>query len=558
MKKINKIQILLFLFLGIMFTSCETTDLDLLDDPNELTLDKADLNHYLNAIQLDFKSFISLIGDNGAELTRIEYMFGRNYINNYQPVSSNTIWNIAYQRMFSDMKQAEGIALELEMDKHIGVIRVLKAYTLMTLVDFYGDVPLIEATNPTEFPFPHTDSGKSVYAAAIAMLDEGINFLNSDLGSTLENDFYYYNDFAKWVKLAKTLKMGAYVNTRLVDDNAMAKFNSLVSSEDFISSTADDFEFTYGANLTSPDTRHPAYTADYTQTGASGGSYRSNWIMNQMLVDDDPRIRYYFFRQNECTPGSEDANGEPCPPDQQRLICSTQARPPHYQPHMPYCSVASGYWGRDHGNAEGIPPDNFLRTVTGVYPAAGKFDDNDYSPINLGLGGGGAGILPVMLASWVDLMRAEMALVSGNSGAASSHLQNAMQKSIDKVMGFISVDPDADSDFAPTSDDVSDFISGKITEFSNADPDGKWNILGEQNFVSHYGNGIEAYNSYRRTGQPTSLQFNVELSSGNFIRSFLYPSSEADTNSNITQKETVDVKVFWDTNPNSPAFPFAN
>ena len=63
---------------------------------------------------------------------------------------------------------------------------------------------------------------------------------------------------------------------------------------------------------------------------------------------------------------------------------------------------------------------------------------------------------------------------------------------------------------------------------------------------------------YRRTGYPKTLQFNIEPASGNFVRSFLYPSNEADTNSNIVQKPGVDVKVFWDINPSSPGFPFAN
>jgi hypothetical protein len=63
---------------------------------------------------------------------------------------------------------------------------------------------------------------------------------------------------------------------------------------------------------------------------------------------------------------------------------------------------------------------------------------------------------------------------------------------------------------------------------------------------------------YRRTGYPTSLQFNIEPNPGNFIRSFLYPSNEADVNSNISQKPNVDTKVFWDNNPSSPGFPSAN
>ena len=541
--------------LGMSFTSCETTDLDLLDDPNNITLDKANLDRYLTAIQLDFNGFIRGLGDRGAELTRIEYMFGRTYVNNYTPATLNSPWNTAYAGMFSDMKQAEEIAATLGENKHLGVIKILKAYTLMTLVDFFGDVPYSQATQPVEFPSPTVDSGSSVYAAAINLIDEGISLLNQE-GNTLENDFYYGNDFTKWIKAANTMKMSAYLNTRLVDSDAVNKFNAIVNSGNWISSSTDDFQFQYGTNVALPDTRHGAFNTDYSVTGA--GSYRSNWLMDKMLNDNDPRIRYYFYRQNECTPGNVAADGTPCPPNQETLICSTQGRPQHFPPDMVFCSVASGYWGRDHGNAEGIPPDSFSRTVVGVYPAGGKFDGDEYNSVNIESGGQGAGINPVILASWAHMMIAEMNLASGNTGGAATHIQHNLELSINKVMGFISLDPDANSALAPSSGDVSSYIAGKISDFNGADTNGKWNILAELEFVSQYGNGINAYNFYRRTGFPTSLQFNVEPSSGNFIRSFFYPSSEADVNSNITQKPNVDVQVFWDNNPSSPGFPFAN
>jgi hypothetical protein len=69
-----------------------------------------------------------------------------------------------------------------------------------------------------------------------------------------------------------------------------------------------------------------------------------------------------------------------------------------------YCRIDSdqGYWGRDHGNDEGIPNDRQKRTAVGVYPAGGKFDDNTFRAINgltLELQ---AGITPIVLASTVD------------------------------------------------------------------------------------------------------------------------------------------------------------
>ena len=89
MKNLNKISILFLLLLGVTFTSCETTELDLLDDPNDVTIDKADLDRFLVAIQVDYKSFMEQMGRNGARATRVEYMFGRTYINVFDATSTN-------------------------------------------------------------------------------------------------------------------------------------------------------------------------------------------------------------------------------------------------------------------------------------------------------------------------------------------------------------------------------------------------------------------------------------------------------------------------------------
>ena len=541
----------------MVFTSCETVDLDLLDDPNNITVSNGELERYMVVIERNFAYFTENMGRKGASLTRIEQMNGTNYQVAFEPVSSNYAWSTAYQGLFENMKNAEAIATELGRNKHLGVIKAIKASVLVTLVDYFGDVPFSEANNLGEFPAPGLDDDASVYAAALAMLDESIPLLNDTEAVSIENDFYYNNDATKWVKFVNTIKMNIFLNTRLVDGDAMNKFNAIVNSGNFISTSADDIQWQYEAVLTPEiDARHIAYQADYTTGGAS--RYRSNWLMDEMLNDNDPRIRYYFFRQNECTPGNVDANGVSCDASPEQLFCSTQPAPSHYPGSMVYCSVADGYWGRDHGFGGGIPPDSFDRTTVGVYPAAGNFDDDRYSNVNEGQGGGGAGITPIRLASWSHLMISEMNLANGNTGGARTHLEHAMQISIAKVMTFGSVDPDADLTFAPSSGDVSSYIASVSSDFDSAGNDGKWNILGVQQFVSHYGNGSDSYNFYRRTGFPTSVQFTVETNPGNFIRSFLYSSNEANTNQNVPQKPNVDVKVFWDNNPASPAFPASN
>jgi hypothetical protein len=562
MKKINKISVLLILLLGLTFTSCETTDLDLVNDPNQVTVVNGDLERYMTAIQVDFKSFANAMGGNGAALVRIGQMGSVNYVNAFSPASTNFEWRLAYSNMFSDMKNAEELATNLGgRNKHIGVMKVLKAYTLMALVDYFGDVPYSEATNLSDFPQPNLDDDASVYAAAISMLDQAKTLLQDDESIGLGVDYYYNNNFDRWIKLANTLKMNAYLNTRLVDGDAINKLNAIANSGNFIASTADDFQFRYDAVVNNQiDSRHPGYQSDYTAGGVTG--YQSNWMMDQMLQDGDPRIRYYYYRQNECTPNSVDENGVACDPNPEALFCSTQAKPVHYPGSMVFCSVENGYWGRDHGFGGGIPPDTFLRTGRGVYPVGGNYDDSRFASVGLEQGGGGAGITPIWLASWSHFMLAEVALVSG--GAASGYLQDAMQISIDKVMSFGSLDGDADltttdnGGTVPTSGTVSDYISAKVNEFSNGDMATKWNILGLQSFVAHFGNGSNSYNYYRRTGYPTTLQFTVEPTPGNFVRSFFYPADEATPNPNVEQKPNVDGQVFWDNNPSSPGFPSAN
>ena len=72
--------------------------------------------------------------------------------------------------------------------------------------------------------------------------------------------------------------------------------------------------------------------------------------------------------------------------------------------------------------------------------------------------------------------------------------------------------------------------------------------MAEQYFVATFGNGIESYNFYRRTGYPTTLQPNLDPDPGEFTRSFYYPSNAVNTNSNISQKPDQTVPVFWDVN----------
>lgn len=550
-------HISMVLFAGLTFTACETTDLDLRVSSNDLAANQADPNLLLNSIQLAYASNMGTFSDLGAELTRIDYMFGRDYFNNYPGDTFNAVWSRTYSSgtngpgtgvqvgMFTNISTLESIDAESDTDYsfHLGVSKTLQAHTLMLLVDFLGEAALSQASNPDEFPAPTLDDGATVYAEALSLLNEAQGLLSGNPAPLGATDFFYDGDTSKWLKLVNTLRLKAYATT-----GDTANFNTVVAGGNFISSADDDFEFQYGSSELQPDTRHPDYASDYTPSGAN--IYQSNWLMELMLNNNDPRIRYYFYRQTDATPGADAA------PNEETLACSLAVPPQHYQDGgFTYCSVPNGYWGRSHGNDEGTPPDNFFRTAVGVYPAAGRFDDSSFGTVGLGRGGAGAGIEPIILSSYVDFWRGAMA---GNDADRAAFLRSGLEKSIAKVQSFGSLDANADLSVAPTEADVDTYIDDIVADFNAATGDDKENIFAEQYFTTLFGGATEAYNYYRKTGYPTTVLPNWELDPGAFPRSFLYPQNEVVTNPSLTQKQTLTEQVFWDTNPASPTFPPAN
>ncbi|MGB5553696.1 MAG: SusD/RagB family nutrient-binding outer membrane lipoprotein, partial [Flavobacteriaceae bacterium] len=203
------------------------------------------------------------------------------------------------------------------------------------------------------------------------------------------------------------------------------------------------------------------------------------------------------------------------------------------------------------------PPDGFLKTTWGVYPAGGKFDDSSFEGLGLGDGAGGNGVTPMLLASSVDFLIAEAAMIENDPAAAKTAILNGLSKSVAKVMSFGAKDPGYDASFAPSAADITAH-SNAIASAFDADATGGWNVLANEFFASLFGNGIDAYNFYRRTGYPTTLQPSLEPNPGGFMRSIFYPANFANNNKNVQQKAEVTEQVFWDNNPASPAFPVAN
>jgi len=222
MKNILQTKFLLVMFALIGLISCETTNLDLRTNPNALSADKGNPDFLLSNIQLEFKDVVESFGRTGAELTRIDYMFGRSYINVYTPSNFDARWTKSYTEIMSDINALVPLAEESGLEFHLGMAQFIEAYTIVTLVDYFGDVPYLDANLGADNFNPGLDSGQSVYEASYALIDQAIeNFTSAQVKPT--TDFFYNGDADSWIAAANTLKIKMLMTTRIVDATAASK-----------------------------------------------------------------------------------------------------------------------------------------------------------------------------------------------------------------------------------------------------------------------------------------------------------------------------------------------
>jgi len=541
----------------VMLGSCNKKLDELLVNPNSPSPDKASADLFLTQMQLSFANFFDGASSFGMETTRMIVMYGPTYNNAYSPQSFDGVWSTAYTGV---LKHANALIPIAESEKKFvnsGMAKTLKAYTMMTLVDLFGDVPFAEANLGSDNTNPVIDKGQDVYAKSVALLDDAIADFNKTPGAYpgTQDLFFGASNAAgagRWRTAAKLLKLRALSNTRLVDASSKTKIDALLLDADVIASvnsSANDLEFKYSNRQTNPNSRHPRYNGNWTQTG-NAGDYMGTYFMWVLVeergtgVNNDPRTRYYIYRQ-KTNAASVNVNTS---------SCSVAPPPPHYPVGMPFCLLLQGYWGRDHGDNSGIPPDGELRSTWGIYPAGGEFDFNQALRVSLNRGGNGAGIQPLWQSAFTEFVKAESALKLGTAGSPRALLESGIRKSIAKVTGFAaaigSVMPTTDTAFVATPFRINNYVNKVLASYdAAASDDQRLNIIMKEYYIALWGNGIDAINNYRRTGKPDNMQFTRAAAPGSFTRSMLYPATLVNLNLNASQKSGVDVQVFWDNNP---------
>ncbi len=532
---INKIRSYVAIVLAsIVVVGCSDF-VDINDDPNNPT--EATLSLLLPATQLSLAGHFN--GVNGGAST-VSQHFSSGNLNRWNQTGTtfSTPWLGFYTATLPDLETIIRVGTEEQQWGYVGIAKLEKAYLYSIMVDLWGDIPYSEAGG--EVSNPRFEDGAEIYNSLFNLIDEGLADLNRGANVASSADIFFQGSQDRWIRMGNSLKLKLFNQIRLVDPNrATTGIVGLISSgAPLIEDNSQDFTFQFGTTI-SPNARHPWFVNWYN-TGRGG--YVSMPLIDRLKAQDDPRLRYYIFRMDEVRGLANSTNGE-------------------------------GYYGRYPGDGTASPADLNTRAIVGIYPAAGLYDngmipsltsDNVYlnndgavtgttnNSFKIALftngDGTGAGILPLITNFMVKFIRAEAALTLNTGEDAKQLLMDGVEAHLNLVN---SVSTSNGGQAIPAAN-ITGFVNRIGEQYDAGDAEGKLALVMMQKWIALYGNGVEIYNDYRRTGLPVLEELLAPLDE--YPMRFFYSETELTSNETVIadrdaiQRAQQFTPVFWDVN----------
>ncbi len=517
----------------LILPACEKNFLDINTDPKNPT--DLPLTQILPAGEtgLAFNLSMNIAGLNAASSTfahqlvnfRVEeyVVDGTNFGNAWS--GSGATYGL-YSGTLKDLETVIEKGKAVNAPHFVGIAQVQKAYVYSVLVDLFGDVPFTEALKGNEFLKPKFDKDSEVYENLLKMLDEAIGNLNattSSLSPDATNEFIYSGDRAKWVRLAKSIKLKMLNQIRLTRD-VRAEMNTLITEGNYILNAADDFQIRFGTS-SSPENRNPGFVANYNAAG-SRESWVSPFFYNVMKNTTDPRLPYYVY--NQLTATNNPAN-------------PTDFRDGRF--------VSRRF--SSQGPNKSFDQRNF-QSLVGLFPVGGRYDD--------GLGGTGTltngpsdAPLRLLTSYAMKFILAEAALTTGTNGNARTLLDEGIRAHFTKVNAYAASVPGSIQTVPQISAAaINTYVTATLARYDLASAAGKLEIIMTQKWIAGFGYGIDLYTDYRRTGYPIIPDPVTDgdpetQAQRTFPNRFPYPNSEISANPNApAQPDVYTTKIFWD------------
>ena len=510
-------------------------------DTGREPLSEEDLQLLYAESQLHFVDFLESWQGFAMEMSRMLPMRSYSYQDGIEPFRETRQISDLFSDFGGSSRELMRSADQRESSFIAGSTRIMRAFAYQLLIDLTNehDLPLVSAgeqrvlNGNTAQGFLAGFPPDSNYMLSLEVLDEAIlNLENSPVSPDV--DIFYEGDANKWIRLANSLKLRAYNNTRLVDESAKDNINAILQEGMLIEDISEDFEYHYQRAAGREQELASLFERSYRDNADWQPPFMSNYYM-WLLVGEkavpDPRSRFYFYRQ---VPDFTNADRIAVCPNFDVLGegAVLPETPQHYREidaNMPYCIAnEAGYYGRDHGNGMGLAEDAGSRTLVGLYPFGGKFDDNSFESGrgNTRATGEEMAISPYFHASYLYFIRAEAALTLGTADNPLLMLEEGIRRSFEKVRSFSMVlDPNFQPDtcLSTACETIGDILNRLQAEEENyisyvrdqynaaTDANEKLDLIMKEYLIALWGNGMEAYNNYRRTAMPRNIQPLIDL-----------------------------------------------
>ncbi|WP_020601716.1 SusD/RagB family nutrient-binding outer membrane lipoprotein [Spirosoma spitsbergense] len=543
-----------------LVSACSITELDINQDPNKPSA--AALKLLLPTAELAAtNSMVQVVSDAGG------FAGLRNSADNYN--LTNNSYNGTWNSFYRSMQNVEEILKATDDGKspiYRGIAMVLKAYAVGNMVDQFGDIPYSEAWKgniPGTDKAVKFDKDVAIYENIIKLCDQAVVELAKPQAVAVASDFIGAGSAATWTRLAKTVKLRLLFNSRKGRATGNADLKAAFDAGGFITTPAQNFVYQYSTQISPQDDRHPLFQGPYTGTGDA--TYINHQLMGEMILNMDPRLPFYFYRQTSATLDPSNPTDRGTIPFGGTYLPLRPAFLAEYKrvfyndtqdPTKADIAYLSGFFGRDRGDNTGAPADGALRATPGAYPAGGFYSGRETPAKTLtGNNPGGNGIWP-LITSWnIKFYQVEAILDgTGVTGDAKALFEAAMREQIALV---VSVSQKADSrSVAPTDKAITDYVNAWLKLYDAALSDqAKLNVVAKQVWFSSYGQGQEIWNMMRRTGYPVQgpfKQFSVGIQPPilkpprQYALRLPYPAQEGNLNPNAA---TYVANVIFDRDP---------
>ena len=349
----------------------------------------------------------------------------------------------------------------------LAIARVQKVLVFSRITDLYGDIPYSEAGLGylEGIRFPSYDSQSDIYFDMLATLDSASTVLSAGGESSYGSaDLIYGGDVTKWGKFANSLMLRLALRLVKVDNSSAQEWAAKAISGGVMTSNDDVAYVMYEDNADDGGPNVNPLTKSFSSR-ADTQIKISATLMDFMKDRNDPRVS---------------------------VLCSTVDGDTSYD-----LQFGQDINDPTRGTANSKPNINIF---------------------------GGSGIViydaPLFYQTYaeVEFMVAEAAERWGTGdGDVEAHYNAGVAAAMDYLSiygnGVVPI----------TSDQITTYLEANPFDASQA-----LKMINEQYWVATFGNGIETYSNWKRSGYPELISADVAalLTGGEIPRRFPYPSSE--------------------------------